>query len=147
MENWITISSYEQSHQAHVVKTYLESEGISVYLKDEITSQVTTGYGAAIGGVKLQIPQEQYEKAFELLEVGGYVKPRSEDEKLKLELLENKANYRTGECPFCRSTDIKKVKLSDFITNIIISIMGLFSPALGHPKKCNSCNRMWKFID
>lgn len=146
MENWITISRYEQSHDAHMVKSYLESQGISVFLKDEITSQVTTCYGSAIGGIKLQIPEEQYDKAYELLENGGYVKPRLFEEKIKLELIENKTNYRKGECPFCRSMNIVRVKQSDPITNIILSILGVFFPTLRDPNKCNSCQRIWKFI-
>ena len=57
-----------------VAKSLLESNDIYCFLKDELTYQV---HPFAIGGVKLQVREEDAPRAIELLIEGGFV--RKED--------------------------------------------------------------------
>ncbi|MDB4335158.1 DUF2007 domain-containing protein [bacterium] len=67
MENWKTILTFTYPHEAHLTKTKLESEGFEVLITDELTAQVNNFYSNAIGGVKLQIKESDYKKAYDYL--------------------------------------------------------------------------------
>lgn len=69
MSNFVTIKSSDRAAELYVARSYLESYDISVYLKDEYTNQV---HPAAIGGVKLQVKEEDAERAINLLIEGGF---------------------------------------------------------------------------
>lgn len=74
MDNWITVISFTYPHEAHLVKGKLESEGIEVLVKDELTAQVNHFYSNAIDGVKLQVESSDYEEALQILVDLGYIK-------------------------------------------------------------------------
>ena len=67
MNNWTQISTFTQPHEAHLAKARLESEGIDVMIKDELTAQVYNFYSNAIGGVKLLVKDSDSEKAITIL--------------------------------------------------------------------------------
>jgi len=67
MNYWVTIKNYSLPHEAHLAKTYLENEGIEVFLKDELTTQIYNFYSNAIGGVKLQVRPENELRAKQIL--------------------------------------------------------------------------------
>ncbi len=70
--NKITIATFNQPIEAHVLKGKLESEGIPCFLVDELTVQTYHLYSNAIGGVKLQVDVENAEKALKILKESGY---------------------------------------------------------------------------
>jgi hypothetical protein len=49
-----------------VLKSLLEAEGIEVILKDDITIYVDPLLSQAIGGIKMYVPIERYERAKEI---------------------------------------------------------------------------------
>ncbi|HBK33156.1 MAG TPA: hypothetical protein DDZ78_16265, partial [Porphyromonadaceae bacterium] len=55
MERLVTIKTFTYPHEAYILQTKLEDEGIPTFLKDEKTVQVYNFYSNAIGGVKLQV--------------------------------------------------------------------------------------------
>lgn len=73
MSNWITIISFTYPHEAHLAKTKLESVGLKVIILDELTAQVNNFYSNAIGGVKLQVTEDDYDKAYKILLETGYI--------------------------------------------------------------------------
>jgi hypothetical protein len=73
MQNWTTVISFTYPHEAHLAKGKLESEGINVILKDELTTQVNNFYSNAIGGVKLQIKESDIKRAKQILTEGGFL--------------------------------------------------------------------------
>ncbi len=77
MQNWTTIISFTYPHEAHLAKSKLESEGIHVILKDELTTQVNNFYSNAIGGVKLQINESDVIPAKQILIDGGFLNAES----------------------------------------------------------------------
>jgi hypothetical protein len=73
MSNWITILTFTFPHEAHLAKTKLESEGFDVMIKDELTVQADNFISNAIGGVKLQVQDTDYDNALQVLKDSGYI--------------------------------------------------------------------------
>lgn len=69
----ITLRSFEFAQDAQIAKLKLESEEIEVFLKDEMTVQVDPFASNAIGGVKLQVMEEDRDKALKILAEGGFI--------------------------------------------------------------------------
>lgn len=74
MNDWQEIQVFVYPQDAYLAKALLESEGIDVFLQDEMTIQVFNFYSNALGGVKMLVPNNQAEKARELLKESGYLK-------------------------------------------------------------------------
>jgi hypothetical protein len=68
MTNWHTIATFPQMIQAHLAKTKLESEGIDVWLNDELM-----GSYPGVIGVRLQVEEENLEKANRILTECGAI--------------------------------------------------------------------------
>lgn len=72
IDNLVTIRSFSNSTEFEIAKSYLLSMGIDCVGQDELINQI---YVANInGGVKLQVPVDQYDDALKLMIEGGYVK-------------------------------------------------------------------------
>lgn len=70
--SYVTILTFANYLDASPVKTRLENEGISCYLKDEHTVTAAPYLANYVGGIKLQVWRDDYLKAIELLEDAGY---------------------------------------------------------------------------
>src|SRR3989304_9322728 len=78
MKDWITILAFTYPHEAHLAKGKLESEGIDVQIKDEMTVQVHNFYSNAIGGVKLLVHKTDFKRANQILIDSGYVESEAQ---------------------------------------------------------------------
>ena len=67
----ITIQVFAFQPDLFLAKSFLESEGIECFVKDEMISQVLQ-FASALGGCKLQVREEDAEKAIQLLIEGGF---------------------------------------------------------------------------
>lgn len=67
MNTFKTIAVFSYPAEAVVVKGKIESEGITVFLKDEFTVATDPFATNAIGGVKMQVYKEDYIKAMGIL--------------------------------------------------------------------------------
>lgn len=124
------IGSYQYSSEAIIFKGKLESEGITVFMRDNNTVDANPLYSNAIGGVKLFVNHRDYPKAKEIItQVSKY----SLDE-----------NNRLLKCPNCGAeqidmvTSIKDLKsLFAFIFSLFFVVMPFYSK---YKHKCNKCN-------
>ncbi|WP_024479179.1 MULTISPECIES: putative signal transducing protein [Cellulophaga] len=66
VDKWVTIATFEYSSDLQVFKAKLESEGITVFVKDENTINSDPMISNAIGGAKVQVFQEDKERALEI---------------------------------------------------------------------------------
>ncbi len=73
MNQWTTIYACTYSHEAHLIKGKLESEGIAVVLQDELTAQINVFNSCAIGGIKLQVQETDCDNARRILTESGYI--------------------------------------------------------------------------
>ena len=92
--NFITLKTFDNSIDANMLRCQLELEGIQSYLKDENTITTNPLYNLALGGIKLQVIEQDYKQA-----------------KTFLDELEN-TPYTNQEneiitCPNCKSTNIQ----------------------------------------
>jgi|GEM_PF-404951 len=101
MSKWVTVLTVGLPQQMWVIRTRLESEGIECFAKDELTVQSDNLYSNAIGGVKLQVREEDVPHAIEILKEGGYLK----DEPIKPDLL-TRLDKLTSSLPFLNRTTV-----------------------------------------
>lgn len=119
MKNWTIMTSFTYPHEAYVIKSRLESDGIEVFLKDEYTVQVNNLYSNAIGGVKLLVKNSDFDRAYEILKQGGYIKD-SEDNSLKFKF--NLKKFTFSSIP----TIGKQLILTIFLIALIFVLYYLF---------------------
>jgi hypothetical protein len=65
-ESLVTLASYLSGAEAHLIRARLEAEGIRVYVNEEQTSDWLMPIG--LGGIKLEVPERDVERARELLD-------------------------------------------------------------------------------
>lgn len=63
----ITIHTYQNATEAHLMRSLLESEGIHCYLADEHLSSLVPHYNHLLGGIKLQTHESNAVRAKEIL--------------------------------------------------------------------------------
>ena len=64
MEKLVTIATFDNAVNAHLLKTRLEAEGIRCYLHDEIINTLMPV--GPFGGVKIQVHLEDSLRAFDI---------------------------------------------------------------------------------
>jgi hypothetical protein len=62
-----TVATFNNSDDAHLLRAHLEGSGISAFVRDDQTVSVDWGLSIAVGGVKVEVPDEEYVAAAELL--------------------------------------------------------------------------------
>ena len=67
--NLITIMSFTASHEAAIVRSFLESEGVFTVLQGEASAWLYPIPDA----IQLQVREEDEEQAIDLLKQGGYL--------------------------------------------------------------------------
>ena len=63
----ITLRTFQYPLEITLLKSMLEDSGIPVFVKDEFTILMNPLYSNAIGGIKLQVLEEDLQKAIEVL--------------------------------------------------------------------------------
>jgi hypothetical protein len=62
-----TIATFSFPYEAHIAKSHLEFENIPAFVADEHTFNMQWLYSNAMGGVRLQVPTIQAERAREII--------------------------------------------------------------------------------
>ncbi|WP_456439060.1 DUF2007 domain-containing protein [Psychroserpens sp.] len=92
IDNYTILTTFPYSTEAQITKTKLEDEGISVILLDEKTVDSDPLISQAIGGVKLLVSNDDFEKA---LHIFNEIRPYEID-----------VNENPIVCPSCNSNRI-----------------------------------------
>jgi hypothetical protein len=79
----VTIATFSNAFNMNVLKGRLETEGIPAFAKDEHTVTTNPFYGGALGGIKLQVMEQDVQEAQRILNETGYVQPRYIPEPVK----------------------------------------------------------------
>jgi Putative prokaryotic signal transducing protein len=120
MTDFITVLTSTYPQDLYIIKGRLESEGIYCFLKDELTVQSNNFYSNAVGGVKLQVLEEDVERARAILIELGYIK----EEPAKIDLL-SKIDTKTSSIPF-----FKKIGVGYGIILIVLAVVILVTVPL-----------------
>lgn len=132
----ITLKSFDNAMDAHMLKSKLESEGIVCYLFDEHTVTMYPLYNVTIGGIKLKINESDLELAREIYN-SIQTTPFTNDQN---ELI---------KCPKCESTDLysdfKSMKGVNGIISAFTSFFFLLFPIYYKSVyKCKKCGTEFK---
>jgi hypothetical protein len=145
MENWKTIITFTQPHDAHLAKGLLESNGIETIIRDELTAQVNNFYSNAIGGVKLDVKESDLSNATSILREGGYIKESTETRRKQIEIIELNNTTNKSICPFCKSDNIYRKKEVNPLMVLVYFLLGAFFPIFKHNYICYDCEKEWKY--
>ena len=85
-----TIHITNDSTQAEVIKVQLSENGITTFLKDSVSAQVT-GVPLEVGGIKIQVAEKQTKEGILKLIELGYIKEEHAFEKPKSALTNSQA--------------------------------------------------------
>lgn len=128
-EKFTLLRRFLYSSEAIIYQGKLESHGIEVYLRDNNIVDSNPLYSNAVGGVKLFVKTEDFEKANEIL---GDVSLYSVDD-----------DNQPLKCPKCDATEIDMVtSIKDwksFLAFMFSWVSSLFPIYAKHKYKCESC--------
>lgn len=141
-ENWIVIYTSVYPQDIYAPKNLLESEGITTFVRDELTAQVYNFYSNAIGGVKLLVHRDELEHALEALVRGGYIRREDAVREQEPEII--RASDRK-HCPYCGSDQISRKKEPDISVVIMYFLFSAIFPVFKRTYRCWDCGRSWKF--
>jgi transposase-like protein len=144
MDNWKTVMSFTNSHDAHIVKGYLELNGIETNIKDELTAQVLY-LSKTVGGVKILVKDHDYEVSIQLLKGGGYLTDDNSTIENKMEIILSDNTTNKNICPFCSSENIVRHKEPNFWTIMGYFTIGTIFPVFRSTYKCFDCEKKWKY--
>ncbi len=65
---WVTVATFWQSEDAHLARIRLEDHDIPCVILDEQMGALGTFLASMIGGIKVQVPEEDVPRATQLLE-------------------------------------------------------------------------------
>ena len=91
MNELVTIRTFNKLIDFEMVKSYLESFGIMCFGQDEILTQ--TYWTGVVGGVKLQVKEDQAEEAMKLLLEAGYLKAEDFEPSAEMKWVEKILNF------------------------------------------------------
>jgi hypothetical protein len=129
----VTIRQYRDLSEAQVARGVLESAGIACYLRDENAVRLEWVWSNLLGGVRLQVRDEDREAAEEIL-----TQPIPE----QIPLDENE-HFDQPRCPSCSSLDIHFQAIHERLG--MASVLAFYPISL--PKRawiCASCRAEWR---
>jgi hypothetical protein len=119
-----TVATYAKLEDAFLARSRLEGSGIKAFIPDELTASMVWTRIQAMGGIRLQVEDEDYEEALKVLGVPPVTK---------------------GDlvCPYCGSDNVKLRELS--ATTGIGMLLGFLIPVRSRKADCFHCHRSFEF--
>jgi hypothetical protein len=121
----VTIATFGHSWEAHLAAGKLEAAGVPVVLADENINAVGGGlYATMSGGIKLQVPQIDAERA--------------------LEILPSRVRIAQVKCPRCSSADTRQIDFTPGLKICFLLMLGIPYLFIKKPWICLSCSNVWR---
>ena len=121
----LILQSFNNYMDAHLLMARLESEGIECWLQDENTVTINPVWTNAVGGIKLMVSREDYQRAVDIFKE-----------------IENNRKQEM-ECPKCRGHNIELVstprKASNWISAILTFLLGDYAMTVDKVNHCFDC--------
>ena len=135
----VTLKTFDNFVDAHLLKSKLESEGITCYLFDENIVAINPLLNLTVGGIKLNISDSDVEKAREILIEIQNTSITDENDKQII-------------CPKCGSADLytnfKSTKgAAGIIASLCSILLSVFPFYYKSVYKCKSCGEEFKSAD
>ncbi len=132
----VTVREFRDLPEAVLAKGLLESAGIECFLADDNIVRMDWFYSNAVGGIKLQVNQEDAAAAIEVLEQPI---PENFD-------VEGIGSYPQPRCPKCQSMDTSFEELNEPVA-YTSAWLGVPVPLHAKGWKCKSCGHAWEAED
>ena len=132
----ITLITFDNSIDAHILRTRLESEGIRSYLFDDTMVSLNPIYNMALGGIKLKVSNEDLGRAREI--IAGIDNASVKNE-----------NDEVITCPNCGSSELytgfKSMKGFKGILSAVVSFLfGVYPIYYKSVYRCRNCGTEFK---
>jgi hypothetical protein len=137
-QHLVTVAKYRDLSEAIVARAALESADIPCFLKDENMIRMDWGYSNFLGGLRLQVPEENVVRAQEVLS-----QPRPDT----IDFAEE-PGFEQPTCPKCGSAHIELDSPSRSAAIAVLYLFNLPIPSRSkHPGKeawhCVTCGNTW----
>ncbi|WP_018479737.1 putative signal transducing protein [Pontibacter roseus] len=143
-ERLITIATFNQPTEAHILKGRLEAEGIPCFLGDEHIIAAQPLYSVAVGGVKLRVTEGDEQEAREMLaRIQGGTSEYILDDNIEL-APPMQEHVQEVTCPECQSDYIGEEKYSKAVFSISYLLLGFPVPFVSRKYTCYDCGHTWK---
>lgn len=142
-QQFVTIATFNEVTEAHIIKGRLEAEGILCFLGDEHIIGAQPFYSVAVGGVKLKVTEADAEEAKAILShiQGGTSEFVLTDE---LELSPMQEHLPNKTCPVCESDNVAEEKYNKTVFSLSYLLLGFPLPFFSRKYKCYNCGHFWK---
>lgn len=122
----MTVKSFRTPIEAHLARSVLENEGIEAFVRDEYSIGLRPYLSPSMGGVRLDVPEEDLERARALLDVP----PAAADPKL---------------CPECGGEAAPVTDPTGYFA-AILSTLFIMVPSypLRQRFRCGKCGHEWR---
>jgi hypothetical protein len=142
----MTVATVLDQMEAFFIVAALEAQQIPAVLQDEYIVQQDWLLAPAVGGIKVQVPEEYFARAREIVlkrEAGeiGEVAELGEAEEIDLEALALAA--APAACPTCRSENIRPLTLRQVVGYIERTGRELEATTL-EVRECLDCGHEWE---
>jgi hypothetical protein len=144
-EQIVTLWRYRDLPEAWVAKSKLDSEKVWCFLADQEIVRLDWFLSNAVGGVRLQVADDEVQIAMELL---------SEEIPASFSADEVGEEYRQAECPRCGSRDVSLVTMAKKLAFLLLCLLYLPASVLAllamaqwvftKPWRCEDCRHDWK---
>ncbi|MDQ8187952.1 DUF2007 domain-containing protein [Pelagicoccus sp. SDUM812002] len=119
----VTLVKFQSPDEAYLARMRLEGSGIEAFIADETMVSMNWLYSNAIGGIRLQVREEDQERAMEILSL-------------------TPSERGIVTCPHCGSQNIKYRKIGPAAA--IGLIIGFILPAKSNELDCADCKRSFE---
>ncbi len=130
----VTIAQYRDLPQAGLDKSILESQGITCFLDNEFTIGVNWLYSTALGGVKINVLEDDVARAKEILQ---------DNRDANVDVSTEEGLPPETVCPLCGLPEITTKNYTRKIAAINL-LFGLPFFFFLKRYRCNSCGHQWK---
>jgi hypothetical protein len=124
----VTIATFTTPQDAHLLRMHLEACGITAYLQDENLVQMDLLISNAVGGVRVQVADEDVAEARAILLNDKGVSDEAD----------------TVKCPKCGSTAVENERFSRRLALVTFIFLGFPLLFFRRKLRCSSCLHTWK---
>jgi hypothetical protein len=136
----ITLSVENDLTNAYLTKGILDEHGIDCFVSNENITTANPLYMNAVGGIEVQIKEEDKENAIKILaQHRGEEKSNEHFEKPVTEKIASEIL-----CPQCGSDEVRKEKVSAAAFAVSLLLLGFPLPFFKRKHHCFDCQHEWK---
>jgi len=133
---WVTVATFSVPQQAHLARLRLESEEIDCFLIDENLVATDWLLANAVGGIKVQVHEDDVAAARTILGTHAALSDLGEESEIG-------DPPQPVTCPACGSADVDRSWFSRRLFFLAV-LIGLPLPVPMRISRCTRCHHEWK---